>query len=137
MNLADVMDDLGAACATIEGLRVFPYWADRISPPAAIVGWPDPLTYDVAMRRGGDQAEMQLWVVAGRVDARSARDTLARYCDGSGPHSIKQAIDGYNATATAYDSARVMRVEFSNIIVAAIEYISALFYIDVIGKGAA
>lgn len=54
MNLAAVMDELGAALGTIPGLRVFPYWADRITPPAAVVGWPDPLTYDATMRRGSD-----------------------------------------------------------------------------------
>lgn len=134
MNLADVMDDLGAACEQIDGLRVYPYWADTLTPPAAVVVWPDPMTYDETMARGGDRAEMRLYVIAGRVDARSARDTLARYVDGSGTHSIKQAVESY--TATAYDTARVMRAEFENIIVGRVEYLSALFYIDVMGKGA-
>jgi hypothetical protein len=135
MNLGDVMDDLAAALGTIDGLRVFPYWADRISPPAAVVAWPDPLTYDAAMARGADRAEIPVIVLAGRVDARSARDVLGRYCDGAGAHSVKAAVDGYD-TATAYDSARVMRVEFGTIIVSAIDYLAATFYIDVIGKGA-
>jgi hypothetical protein len=134
MNLADVMDELGTALGTIDGLRVFPYWADRITPPTAVIAWPDPLTYDIAMHRGGDQAEVPVIVLAGKVDARTARDVLARYCDGSGAHSVKAAIDGH--TATAYDSARVIRVEFSVVTVSAVEYLAATFFIDVIGKGA-
>ena len=39
MNLAGVMDDLGAALAAVPDLRVFPYWTDRLTPPAAIVSF--------------------------------------------------------------------------------------------------
>jgi hypothetical protein len=46
------MDDLGAALETIDGLRVFPYWADKIVPPAAIVGFPESLDFDETMGRG-------------------------------------------------------------------------------------
>lgn len=134
MNLADVMDDLGAALDTIDGLRVHAYGADRITPPAAVIAWPEELTYDAAMQRGADQAEIPVVVLVARADVRTARDVLARYCDGVGAHSVKSAVDGY--TATAYDSARVMRVEFGPATFAAVEYLAATFYIDVIGKGA-
>jgi hypothetical protein len=134
MNLGDVMDELGAALDTIDGLRVHAYGADRIIPPAAVVAWPEELNYDVAMQRGGDQAEIPVVVLAGRADARSARDVLARYCDGAGARSVKAAVDGH--TAAAYDSARVMRVEFAPATFAGVEYLAATFYIDVIGKGA-
>lgn len=135
MLLSDVMDDLGTALGTIPGLRVFPYWADRVTPPAAVVAWPDPLTYDSAMARGADRAELSVLVMVGKVDARTARDNLARYVDGSGEYSVKAAIDGHEATA--YDSARVDRAEFGVITVAGIEYLAATFYVDIIGTGSA
>jgi len=134
MNLGAVMDDLGAALDTIPGLRVFPYWADKVTPPAAVVTWPDPLTYDTAMVRGADTAELPVYVVVGKVDARSTRDRLAQYADGSGTHSVKAAVESY--AATAYDIARVNRVEFGGISIGGTEYLAATFYIDITGKGA-
>lgn len=134
MNLGAVMDDLGTALETIDGLRVFPYWADRVQPPAAVVAWPDPLTYDAAMRRGGDQAEIPVIVMVGKVDTRTARDALSRYADGTGTHSVKVAVESH--TPTAYGSARVTRVEFGVISVASTEYLAATFYLDIIGTGA-
>lgn len=133
MDLGSVMDDLGDALATIEGLRVFPYWADRVTAPAAIVGWPDPLTYDAAMTRGGDRVELPLMVLVGKVDARSSRDALSQYANGSGSSSVKAAIESHNAIA--YHSARVTRCEFGVMSVAGTEYLAATFLIDLIGTG--
>lgn len=134
MDLAAVMDDLGAALGAIEGLRVTPYWADRISPPAAVVAWPDPLTYDTTMGRGSDRAEVPVVVLVGKVDTRSSRDAMAAYLAGSGPSSVKAAVEAYQASA--YDSARVMRAEVGVVTVAAVEYLAGTFYIDIIGTGA-
>lgn len=134
MLLSAVMDDLGAALGQINGLRVFPYWADRIAPPAAVVTWPDPLTFDAAMGRGGDRCEVPVIVLVGKVDARTSRDLLARYADGSGPQSVKRAIEEYEATA--YASARVMRAEFEVMSVASLDYMAATFRVDIVGTGA-
>lgn len=134
MNLADAMDELGDALATISGLRVFPYWADRVQPPAAVVGWPDPLTYDATFGRGSDEVTLPITVLVGKVDARSARDQLAAYADGSGASSVKAVIEAHEATS--YDSARVTRAEFGVMPVAGTEYLAATFYVDLTGTGA-
>lgn len=134
MLLSAVMDDLGTALATIPDLRVFPYWADTVSPPAAVVAWPDPLTFDATFKRGADGAEIPVHVFVGKVDARSSRDLLARYADGSGTYSVKQAVE--NHTATAYDVARVNRAEFAVSTVGGTELLAATFYIDITGRGA-
>lgn len=133
MDLANVMDDLGQALGRIEGLRVFPYWTDRLTPPAAIVGWPDPLTYDATYGRGSDRTEIPVYVAVGKANARSARDLLARYADGSGTHSVKAAVESHEATS--YDSARVIRAEFDVLTVASVDYLAATFYVDLTGKG--
>lgn len=135
MNLAGVLDDLGAALGSIEGLRVFPYWTDRIAPPCAIVGWPEPLTYDATFGRGSDRTEIPVYVAVGKLDARSARDTMARYADGSGAHSVKAAVEAHEPTS--YDTARVIRVEFDVLTVASVDYLSAVFFVDITGRGAA
>lgn len=133
MDLAAVMDDLGTALEGITGLRVFPYWADRITPPAAVVGWPDPLTYDSTLTRGADQVELPVIVMVGKVDSRTARDAVAAYANGSGASSVKAVIEAHDATA--YDSARVTRAEFGSISVAGVDYLAATFYIDIFGSG--
>lgn len=133
MNVALVMDELGAALGAISGLRVFPYSAPKIVPPAAIVGWPDPYTYDSTMVRGSDRMVIPVFVVVGNVDARSSRDAIARYADGSGAASVKAVIEA--AEYTACDSVRVQSCEFSTITVAGVEFLAATFQIDVTGAG--
>jgi hypothetical protein len=135
MDLAAVMDDIGEALESIDGLRVFPYWAESIAPPAAVVGWPDPLTFDSTMSRGSDEVEgVPVIVMVSKADARSARDQLAAYANGSGTRSVKAVIEAH--AATAYDSARVARAEFGVISVGGVEYLAATFSVDLIGQGA-
>lgn len=127
------MDALGDALDTIPGLRVAPYWVDRITPPTAVVGWPDPLTYDAALRRGGDRVSLPLMVLVGQVDKRTSRDAVAKYADGAGPSSVKRVIEAHETNA--YDSARVESCTFGVIVVAAVEYLAASFTVDIIGNG--
>lgn len=131
VNIATVMDALGAAVDTIAGVRVFPYWADRVVPPAAVVSFPSPLTFDVGYQRGGDRAEFPLTLLVGKVDARSARDDLAKYLNGTGADSVKTAIEAH--VTTAWDSVRVTQAEVAVISIAGTEYLGAEFTIDVIG----
>lgn len=127
------MDDLGSALGSITGLRVFPYWADTITPPAVIVGFPESLDYDETMGRGGDHLQLPVIVVVARRDGRSSRNRLTKYVAGTGTDSVKAAIEAY--AATAYHSARVERVEFGTATVAGVEHLSATFDVDLIGPG--
>ncbi|WP_410669135.1 hypothetical protein [Amycolatopsis sp. cmx-4-68] len=135
MNIADVMDDLGTALEAVDGLRVFPYSADRIVPPAAIVGWPDPITYDATMARGADTLTVPLFVVVGKLDARTSRDRLAKYLDGAGDDSVKDVLEA--ASYTAFDSVRVQEARVDGISVAGTDYLGAVFQLDIIGPGGA
>jgi hypothetical protein len=133
MLLSDVMDAVGTALQQVDGLRVFPYWADRVTPPFAIVEFPDRIDYDATMVRGGDRLTLKVMVGVARTDARTARDALAVYADGSGAASVKAAIEAYSATA--YGSARVESADFGMVTVAATEYLAATFTLDIIGTG--
>lgn len=130
------MDELGTALSSVDGLRVFPYSADRVTPPAAIVGWPDVIDYDTTFGRGSDSMVLPVWVVVGKVDARSSRNTLAAYLDGSGSSSVKAAVDG--GTYTACDSATVTGVPngVESVSIAGTEYLAAIFNVSITGKGA-
>lgn len=131
MNIANVMDELGNAVGTITGLRIAPYWADKITPPTAVVAWPSPLTFDAAYQRGGDTAEFPLTVLVGKVNARASRNALAKYLAGSGANSVKTAVEAH--TTAAWDSARVTQAEVAVISIAGTEYLGAEFTIDIIG----
>lgn len=135
MNLGDVMDEIGTVLETIDGLRVFPYWADRITPPAAVVAWPDPVTYDATMARGADQMTLPLFVLVGRFDARTTRDRLAVYLDGSGASSVKAVLEAH--TYTSCDSVRVASATVDSYTVAAVDYLGAEFSLDIFGTGGA
>lgn len=135
MNLASAMQDIADALDTVEGLRVHPFWADHITPPAAVVAWPDPYEYDAAFGRGADIATFPVVVLVGKVDARSAALELGAYCDGTGARSVKAVVEAHQATA--YDSARVESVEFSVVSVSGNEYLAATFTVQVIGNGGA
>jgi hypothetical protein len=71
--------------------------------------------------------------VTGDVDARSARDILAAYLDGSGSSSVKAAIDG--GTYAACDSARVTEARIEPVSIAGIPYLAAVVDVAVYGTG--
>lgn len=133
MRIGDVMDDLGRALEET-GLRVHPYSVKMVYPPAAIVGWPNPINYDSTMRRGGDRFDIPIQVLVGNVDSRSSRDALSAYLDGSGPQSIKFAVESH--LPFAYDSARVKNADVAILVIGAVDYLAATFTVDIIGKGA-
>lgn len=101
------MDELGDVLATIEGLRVYPFSADRIVPPAAVVAWPDEYNFDAAMTRGADRLTVPVTILAGKIDARSARNTLAAYVNGSAPEPAISLVGVGTAVASADSGALV------------------------------
>lgn len=128
------MDEIADAVDVIAGLRVAPYDSDTVNPPMALVRWPDPIRYDLTMGRGTDSAELEVWVLTGRTDARTARLLLGPYMNGSGAQSIKQAIDG--GTYTACDSVTVTEARVEAIDVSGVLYLAAAFTVSVMGDGA-
>lgn len=133
MILADVMQQLAGRLDTIAGLRVHGYPADSITPPAAVVSYPDTYTLDSTYARGMDRLELPVVVLVGKVSDRASRDKISAYADGAGARSVKAVLE--SGTYTAFDSARVTQVEFDIVAIAAVEYLAATFTVDVAGKG--
>lgn len=129
------MDELAAALATIDGLNTYAYTVQRVTPPAAIVTWPEEINFDATYGRGSDSFTLPVFVLVGKVDARSSRDALAEYLAGSGPRSVKAVIDGY--AYIELDSARVASATVESVTVADVEYLAAIFQIEIFGKGGA
>lgn len=134
MRLDDVLEQLANRLMTISGLNVFAFPPDALSPPAAVVSYPDSYEYDKTYKRGIDRLKLPVVVVVGRVSDRASRKELAAYCDGSGPSSIKSVLE--SGTYTAFHEVVVESVEFGEITVGAVTYAGAIFTLDVVGSGA-
>lgn len=133
MNLADVMDEIGAKLDTIDGLRVYPYPADTITPVAAVLSYPE-VTYDETMRRGMDRYSLPLWIVVGKANDRAAQKNIAPLLDGAGPSSVKAKLDGTDYQSC--DSVRVQMALPDVITIASIDYLGYQFTLDIAGQGA-
>ncbi len=128
MQIGQVMDEVGEAIKAIPELRVFPYFADRVTPPAAVVGFPE-IVHDATMARGADRLTLPVALLVSRVDSRTARDRLLAL-----QVQVKAAIEDHEPSA--YDSARVTGVVFNHSYpFAGVEYDAAEFTIDIIGSG--
>ena len=134
MILGDVMDQIGDQLDTIEGLRAYRYPPDSVVVPAAIVTYPENVTYDETMRRGMDRyPDLSVIVMVGKVSDRASRDRISVYADGTGDKSIKTVVE--SGTYTAFDSVRVTGIEFDIVSMAGVEYLAATFNLDIAGPG--
>lgn len=127
------MDEVATQLDTIDDLTVFAYPPDRLEPPAGVVAYPESIAYDVTYRRGADRITLPVVIVLGRVSDRSTRDALAAFADGSGAKSVKAVLEA--GTYTEIGSLTVTEVEFDTVRVAAQEFLSAVFSVDIVGSG--
>lgn len=136
MNLADVMDEVGAQLDTISGLRVFAFPPDNLTPPAAWIGYPEDYTYDETYRRGMDRiTNLPVIIAVAKVSDRSARDQVGAYVNGSGASSVKAVLEA--GTYTAFHTLRVTGVTFDILNRGGTDFLAALFTVDIAGQGSA
>jgi hypothetical protein len=87
-----------ALADTIEGyvsseeINVFTYIPDLIQTPAVCIE-PHMSKYDGAMSRGDDMWRFNVYIVVQRTDAEESQDYLDSFLEGSGPRSIREAIE--------------------------------------------
>lgn len=133
MDLAQVMDAVAARLDTIAGLRVSAHPTGSITPPAAVVTYPERIDFDHAYGRGMDRIDLPVVLTVGKASDRTARDRLAAYCDGSGADSVKAVLE--SGTYTEFDTVRVTGVEFDVVTIGGVDYLAALFALDITGEG--
>ena len=134
MDLAAVADELAARLGTITGLRVSAFPPPTVVPPAAIVSYPERVDFDATYGRGLDRAERwPIVLVVGKASDRTARDRIYAYAEGSGAASVKAVLE--SGTYTTFESIRVASVEFDVVTIAGIDYIAAMFAVDIAGPG--
>lgn len=133
MIIGDVMDQVGDQLDTITGLRVFRYPPGSVTPPAAVVSYPDNLEYDATYGRGMDRLTLPVVLVVGKASDRATRDAITQYAAGAGAKSIKAVLEV--GVYTAFDTLRVKDAEFDVISIGGTDYMAAVFTIDISGSG--
>lgn len=133
MDLEAVTVELETALGGIASLRVATV-GDKVVPPAAFITYPATIEFDATYDRGSDTMELQAVVVVGRTVARETRSALAAYCAGSGAASVKAALESYAYTAA--EVVTVSHVDFDVQAVAGVDYMAAIFTINITGQGA-
>lgn len=132
MDLALIMEGIGTQLATINGLRVYDFPTGTLAIPAAVVAFPESITYDATMGRGSDRMTIPVHILVGKTSDRGSAALLNAFMSGAGTKSVKTAIEldptlGGNAQTT-----RVTEATVSFMSVADIEYLAATFDVDVL-----
>lgn len=91
-TMGGIRSGIAANLATITGLRTTATVPESVSPPIAVV-IPGSVTFDRSFKRGLDEYELTVLVIACRADARTAQNTLDAYCEPTGSTSVKTAIE--------------------------------------------
>ncbi len=134
MIVGDVMDELAEALKAIPSLsgRSYPHPVGDVVAPAGII--PFPLVgYDATMGRGADELQMMAVVLVPSVHDRATRDRLIGYLSGDGDESVKAALEAY--AYTSLDSIRVEQGRVQEYPLAEVDYLAAVFTLDIIGSG--
>lgn len=147
MQISAVRDAIAAAASTvvlptgIGQLTCTGYVPDSIVAPCFFVGEVE-VTFDKAMARRLDELMVTCRVLAGRADDRSSQRIIDALLSGSGPASLKQAIEaarggpGEMALGGLADDLHLQRVQgyrwFEH---AGSTYIGAELVLKVIGDG--
>lgn len=129
---SDVRSGLKANLEAIRGLRVKDLMPDIVTPPLAIVGQLD-FTFDLNNARGLDQANLDVFLVVQRFSERTAQQNLDKYLSGSGPYSVKEAIESDRTLGGACDTLRVTSAESGTYTSNDIDYISYRYRLTVWG----
>lgn len=135
MNPNDVGDEIAEKLDTIAGLRVSAYPPPTVTPPSGVVGYPEQIEFDLTYGRGMDRIpDWPVMVVVGKATDRTARERIFEYAAGTGAKSVKAVLEA--ATYTSLDELRVTGVEFDVVTIASVDYIAAVFHLDIAGQGA-
>jgi hypothetical protein len=132
MNVSNVRDGLKTRLATISGLRVWDVIPDQVTPPGAVVGQLD-FTFDIDNARGVDLANVDIYVIVQRMDARSGQNKLDGYLAGSGATSIKAAIEGDRTLGGTVNTLRVTRAEAGTYVQGDVTFLSYRYSLTIWG----
>lgn len=145
MQVSAVRSALAAAMRTnvvsTPTLTCYAYHPDSVTVPCAYVQ-PGDITFDKTMGRGTDELALTVTVLVSKTDDRSSQDLLDGYVSGSGPASVKAALEsargapGVAALDGACDDFHVVKVTaYQYYIHNETRYLGAQFTLRVLGPG--
>ncbi|MFF2331823.1 MULTISPECIES: hypothetical protein [unclassified Streptomyces] len=148
MRMTGIREAIADAARTVVlpdgtlALTTTAYVPDAISAPHFFCAEYD-LQFDRAMNRGMDDATLTCRVLVGRADDRAAQELLDALLEGSGPTSLKAAIEttrgapGEYALGGLADDLHVTRIQgYRWYEHQGTQYVGAELMIRIIGKGA-
>lgn len=91
-EVSDIRQELARALSTIKGLQVSPYVLASPTPPCAYI-FADEIEFDYTMGRGTDRFGFLVRVAVPLVEDIGQQVNLDAYRAGSGPRSIKAAVE--------------------------------------------
>jgi hypothetical protein len=134
MNLQRVMEEIAEKLKMFTGMNVFDYPVDTVIPPAGILSYPERIAYDETYGRGEDMFfNLPVFMVTDRADSKSARNQISEWTDPTGLKSVKTFLD--RETYNSCDSVSVPNATFDVMTVAGIDYLVAIFELNVSGEG--
>lgn len=133
LSISAIMAEVASRLDTIPGLRVYGWPPGSVTPPAAIVGYPEEIVFDAAFRRGMDTMSLPVLCVIGRPTDRNTPTLIGQYAKGAGLRSVKSTLET-GAYATVH-TLRVARCTFDAVSIGGTEYMAALFDIEITGSG--
>ena len=147
MDISAVREAIAVAASAVQlpsGVRKLTctgYTPDAVTEPHFFVGEVS-IDFDKAMGRGLDELEITCRALCGRGDDRAAQRVLDALLSGSGPASLKQAIEAARGAPGEYalgglaDDLRLERVQgYRWYEHAGTQYVGAELIIRVFGKG--
>jgi hypothetical protein len=110
IKISQVRAAIGKNIESISGIRIYDTIPDVVVPPCAVVGQLD-FTFDVNNARGLDSASVDVYVIVQRISERTGQEKLDELLAGTGPKSIKTAIESDRTLGGLVDTLRVISAE--------------------------
>jgi hypothetical protein len=125
--ISDIRTGLANNLATVTGLRTTATIPDNPNPPIALIS-PNSVQFDDVFRRGMQTYSFNVLVIVGRVDERSAQNSLDAYCASTGSSSIKLAIESDKTLGGKVFDTRVTEMRnYGQLSIGEVIYLSAEF----------
>jgi hypothetical protein len=132
-SLTSIREGLATAMGNIVGLRCHASIQDQVAVPAAVVGPPELINWDMTFRRSSDRYTIPVRVYASRASERAGQDLLDGFLAGDGASSIKAAIEADPTLGGACDSCRVTQARGYGVYqIGGVDYLGVEFVVDVI-----
>lgn len=127
--------ELAARLKNVEGLRGVAEVPSELMPPMGFIK-PASIGFDATMGRGSDAVEFKLYILVSKTWSRATQKQLDGFLAGSGPTSVKAAIEEGNTLDGVVDWVRVVSLDdYGPIDFGDLSYLGAELTVEVMAHG--